>query len=358
MTGFGEEKALNPKLPPKLGPEPFIDRRANSLRQKRKQLPWPQDRPFRILSLDGGGIKGIYTATLLQRMEEELGAPGSLCKHFDMIAGTSTGGILGIGTSLGIPAERMNSLYVIGGKEIFPPWRYRASQWMLVRLLCGVLYDYKKLARLIYVEFGDVPFGDCQTRMVIPAFMVPKSEITVFKTDHHPDFKNDHRTKAWEIARATAAAPTYFHGHERGDVMFIDGGVWANNPIMAAVVDALSVYDVERDNIEILSIGTGNPPWEISKSEARGGIFSWKQVIEGAMYLTTDNALAQAGLLIGPERIIRIEPSGNAGLVDMDDWKTAVRILPEAASQDFEVNRDMILRFFDREVDSRHRFHT
>ena len=357
MTGFGEERALGRNPSPNPGPELFTTRRVNSRRKKREQLPWPKDHSFRILSLDGGGIRGLYSASLLHLIEAELGQSGSLYQYFDMIAGTSTGGILGIAASLGVPAERMKSLYVSGGREIFPPWRYKVSRYTLVRLLFGVLYDYRKLERLIYAEFGDATLGDCRARMVVPAFMIPKAEIAVFKTDHHPDFQNDHRMKAWEAARATAAAPTYIHGLDRGDVMFIDGGVWANNPIMAAVVDALSAYDVNRDKIEILSIGTGSQPWEISKAEARGGIFSWKTVIEGAMYLTADNALAQAGLLIGPERITRIEPRGEAATIDMDDWRTAVRLLPDAAATDFAENKDPIMRFFEAKVDPRHRFY-
>lgn len=357
MTGFGEARALVQNPSPNPGPEPFIERRANLLRRKREQLPWPKDRPFRILSLDGGGIKGLYSASVLQFIEAELGEPGALYQYFDMIAGTSTGGILGIAVSLGKPADRMKSLYVLGGREIFPPWRYKLSRCTLVRLVFGVLYDYRKLERLIYAEFGDATLGDCRTRMVIPAFMIPKAEITVFKTDHHPDFKNDYKMKAWEVARATAAAPTYFRGHDRGTVMFIDGGVWANNPIMVALVDSLSSYDVEKGQIEILSIGTGNQPWEISKMEARGGIYSWKTVIGGAMYLTADNALAQAGLLIGPERITRIEPSGNAANIDIDDWCGAVKVLPDAAAGDFAKNKDSIMRFFVAKVAPRHRFY-
>lgn len=358
MTALGEGRALAPSLQPKAGAELFTDRRVNSRKKKRDQLPWPKDRPFKILSLDGGGIKGIYGAALLSRIESELGESGAIHKYFDMIAGTSTGGILGIGAGLGIAAKRMESLYINGGKKIFPPLRYKLSRWTFIRLLFGVLYDYRKLERLLYAEFGDRTFGECRARMVVPAFMIPKTEITVFKTDHHPDFQRDHRSPAWEIARATAAAPTYFHGHDHGDVMFIDGGVWANNPVMAAVVDALSAYNVSRDQIEIFSIGTGDQPWIISKAEARGGIYSWQQVIKGAMYLTSDNAHAQAGLLLGPERILRVEPSGPAGNVEMDDWQTAHQILPEAAILDFEANKHLIMAFFASQVLPRERFYS
>ncbi len=75
------------------------------------------------------------------------------------------------------------------------------------------------------------------------------------------------------------------------------------------------------------------------------------------MFLTADNALAQAGLLIGPERITRIEPIGEAATVHMDDWHTAVRLLPGAAATDFEESKGAIMRFFNSKVDRRHRFY-
>jgi predicted acylesterase/phospholipase RssA len=78
-------------------PRPFTERRLNSLQTRRERLPWPADKPFRILSLDGGGIRGIYAATLLARVESELIGAGAIADHVDMIAGTSTGGIIAIG---------------------------------------------------------------------------------------------------------------------------------------------------------------------------------------------------------------------------------------------------------------------
>ena len=85
--------------------------------------------------------------------------------------------------------------------------------------------------------------------------MMPKTEIAVFKTDHHEDFRNDHLTPMWKVARATSAAPTYLKGHEHEESgrIFIDGGVWANNPVMVALVDALTAYDLAPEQIEILA---------------------------------------------------------------------------------------------------------
>lgn len=163
---------------------------------------------------------------------------------------------------------------------------------------------------------------------------------------------------AWEAARATSAAPAYFQGHGEADYVFLDGGVWANNPIMAAVIDALSAYDITREQIEIFSIGTGNTPYEISKFAVRGGLFQWKDIVKGAMFLTTDNAQAQAVLLLGPERILRLEPEGEDAAIELDDWRAAVDRLVPLAEAHYDAHRASIASFFERPVDPRHRFYS
>src|SRR3546814_19325761 len=107
--------------------------------------------------------------------------------------------------------------------------------------------------------------------------MVPKTEIAVFKTDHHSDFRNDYKTRAWEVARATSAAPTYLKDHEHtpSGRIFIDGGVWANNPVLVALVDVLSAYEISPDQINLLSISPGKPPFEMRVKAAFGGAVTW-----------------------------------------------------------------------------------
>lgn len=163
---------------------------------------------------------------------------------------------------------------------------------------------------------------------------------------------------AWEAARATSAAPTYLSGHAGDDYLFIDGGVWANNPIMAAVVDALSAYEIEREQIEILSIGAGNPGFEIGRLAARGGLWSWRFVINAAIYLTTDNALAQAMLLLGPERVLRLEPDHADGKIALDDWNGAVTVLPQKAKEHFNAAEAPLRTFFGDRAAPRERFYT
>lgn len=347
------------KVSPKRGQLAFTDRRALSLKERRKPLPWPRDKPFRILSLDGGGIRGVYAATILKLIEEEITGGHPIADYFDTIAGTSTGGIIALALGLKKSAARIEKLYVHDGHLVFPEhWRKRPIRRFL-RQLRGSLLDHTELDRLLYETFQDETIGDSSARLIIPAFLSPKTQIAVLKTDHHGDFQKDYLMAAWEAARSTSAAPTFFQGHTAGDdYVFLDGGVWANNPIMAAIVDTLSAYDVTREQIEIFSIGTGNAPYDISAFALRGGLFQWKEIIKSAIFLTTDNAQAQACLLLGPENILRLEPKGEAAKIDLDDWRAASTQLPTLARADFDANRERISSLFVEKVAPRHRFYT
>jgi uncharacterized protein len=340
----------------------FTDRRANSLASKRRRQPWPADRPFKILSLDGGGIRGIYTAELLRRCEETFCNGRPLADYFDMIAGTSTGGIIALGLGISISTSDIVSFYRDDGRAIFPPLPTWAPSrwWRFCRALRRARLNHEALERALKDRFKDDVLGDSTARLVIPAFMMPKTEIAVFKTDHHEDFQNDHLTPMWRVARATSAAPTYLKGHEHEESgrIFIDGGVWANNPVMAALVDAVSAYDVAFEQIEIMSIGTGNAPFELQRKGVLGGLIAWKEAIKAAMFLTTDNATAQAKLLLGPDRCLRIEPEEADSSIDLDDYDRAFAALPDRARQHFEDRRAEIARFFEMPVAPRERHYT
>jgi patatin-like phospholipase/acyl hydrolase len=340
----------------------FTDRRASSLATRRVRQPWPKGKAFRILSLDGGGIKGIYTAELLRRCEETFGKGELLARYFDMIAGTSTGGIIALGLGLGIPTADISAFYRDDGRRIFPPlpghWPGKARQ-LWTWAFCPKL-NHEELDSALKRRFGERLLGHSMARLVIPAFMMPKTEIAVFKTDHHGDFRNDHLTPTWKVARATSAAPTYLKGfeHEESGRIFIDGGVWANNPVMVALVDALSAYDLAYDQIEIFSIGTGNAPFELRKSDVFRGLVAWREAIKAAMFLTTDNSTAQVELLLGPDRCLRLEPSGADAGVEMDDYDRAFARLPRLAAQHFDAERESIARFFASTVTLRDRHYS
>jgi patatin-like phospholipase/acyl hydrolase len=117
--------------------------------------------------------------------------------------------------------------------------------------------------------------------------MYPSSEIAVLKTDHHPIIKRDWKTPAWKAARATSAAPTYFQGLQHGEKVFADGGMWGNNPVMLAVLEAYSCFDISLDQIRVLSIGCGNPPVRFKRKSYLGGLITWAKAFDLSVFPTT-----------------------------------------------------------------------
>lgn len=220
---------------------------------------------FKILSIDGGGMRGVIPAKVLCELEEELqrshGESARLCDYFDLICGTSTGGIIAIGLALGMSAKEMLSLYVEHGKKIF------SNKWF--RLFTkGRFYDQSILKKFLMDAYGDARLDDCRTRICIPTYDLYRGVIHVLKTRHHEGLSRDYHMPAVDAALSTSAAPVYFHpysfhytniGSENINSAFhhIDGGVFANNPALIGITEAHSCLNVPLENIELLSLGTG-----------------------------------------------------------------------------------------------------
>ena len=247
-------------------------RRAGILQHRRQGNEWPSGRPFHILSLDGGGIKGIFTAAILSGMERQYldGAP--VGDYFDLVVGTSTGGIIALGLAAGVPAADLLSLYLNQGREIFPP-RFRIMR--KVRQCFHAAYERRPLDRILADALGDRQLRDARCRLCIPSLDGHHGDVYVFKTPHHADYKRDGNEPMTKVAAATSAAPTFFKPLQRDGYIFADGGVWANNPIMIGLVEALSAFSTRREDISILSIGCGDTPYTIRRWQvALGGTIS------------------------------------------------------------------------------------
>lgn len=303
-------------------------RSAGSIKGRRVPSPWPHDREFRILSIDGGGVRGLFPAALLKYMEEHFLSEQLIGHHFDLITGTSTGGIIAVALGAGVFASRINTMYTERSCEIFPPWR----RSLVMRCLRYFRYSYDNdaLVDILQEIFGTKTFGESVTRLCIPAFEGKYGEPYIFKTPHHPDFQLDRSELMSKVATCTSVAPTFFRPHEDAGYVFVDGGVWANNPIMVGLVDALSCFDVSRNQIRILSLGCGGTSFHVGTSRIfLGGILSWRSVIDAAISLQSHNALGQARLLIGADRVLRVSPPPEVGRIDLDDCRQAVALIPE-----------------------------
>ena len=337
-------------------PEP---RSSGALPRRRIQQPWPPNREFRILSIDGGGIKGIFPASVLAEIEQRYLNGGSVADHFDLITGTSTGGIVALGLAIGLPARDIAKLYIDRGAEIFPSYPSTwygtlRKRWDGARNFVYTRYDRNALAELLDETFGVRLLGETKRRLCIPSIDGRHGNVYIFKTPHHPDDVKDQHEKMTTVACATSAAPTYFAPLESGGYRFVDGGLWANNPIMVGLVDALACFEVNRHQVRILSLGCGDEPYTVSdRMIERGGLWSWRTAIEAAMAFQSENALGQARLLVGAERVVRIAPATFKPPIRLDDWETARKILPGEAVAAVTAEGDVVRRtFFERSLAS------
>lgn len=210
---------------------------------------------YRILSLDGGGIRGVFPAAFLARVEEQLGNP--IGSYFDLIAGTSTGGIIAIGLGLGLSAHDIFKLYEEQGSAIFDQQHGRVENWLRQRWrgalhLLGSKYPSSPLREALIGILGQRRLGESRTRLVIPAWHPMLERVYIYKTAHHPRLETDYTQPALDAAMATAAAPTFLKPSLTTDAIeLVDGGVWANNPIGVAVIEAVGMLNWPMDRLKI-----------------------------------------------------------------------------------------------------------
>ncbi len=291
------------------------------LQTLRRPLRFPGDGDFRILSLDGGGIKGVYTAALLAALERNHLGGESVARHFDLVAGTSVGGLIALILAAGSSAQAALDLFLRHGEAIFQPTSRR---------LLRAGHSSEPLHAAAQELLGGRVLGDSSLRLCIPAVNAKRGEPCIFKTPHHPDFHFDADKAMVDVAMATAAAPTFFKAHQTDDYVLLDGGLIANNPVMVAAVDALTCFALERRRIRILSIGTGAVRPVIKDNQIDGGRFAWSAIHDSFIYYADRNADGQAGLLIGRDRMVRATPTGDDTDIDMTDAAAALTRLPKA----------------------------
>ncbi|MCY3545125.1 MAG: CBASS cGAMP-activated phospholipase [Chloroflexi bacterium] len=323
-----------------------LPRRTESgLSKRRKPVQWENDIPFRILSLDGGGIKGIFPAAVLASLERDFLEGESVGGYFDLIAGTSTGGILALGLGAGMTAGEMLRMYLEEGHRVFPS----GDRGLMGRAgrLVSAQYDRGPLDQLLNQRLGEMTLRDSKYRLLIPSTEGHNGEVWVFKTPHHPDYRLDGDERLSSVAAATSAAPTYFTPFEQGGYTYLDGGIWANNPTMVALVEGLSCFAIRRDDVRILSIGCGEDPFRITDGQSRkSGMVHWWGIIDVAMHLQYVTAMDQAGLLIGRERLVRLDRPNGRETIRLDDWRKAKDLLPGEAEEVVRENARSLVETF------------
>jgi patatin-like phospholipase/acyl hydrolase len=247
---------------------------------------------YKVLSIDGGGIRGVIPAVLLDHLEQNTGKP--ICEMFDLIVGTSTGGILAAGLTVpgaaGKPkfsATDLLALYADRGKEIFARsfWDGVTSGWGIA----DAQYNEAPLEKLLGQYMGKATLTDCLKPVVLTSYDIEQRQPYFFKTSKALRSKDrNHLLK--DAARATSAAPTFFEpevvpsrASRSTRRVLVDGGVFMNNPSMCAFTEAFKAGET-TETIMMLSLGTGVATRKIPFDDAKDwGLLEWVRPVISVM---------------------------------------------------------------------------
>jgi len=236
------------------------------------QLPKEERRGRRerhLLALTGGGYRGLFTAEVVAAAEAASNKP--LASRFDMIAGTSIGGILAIGLACGVPGRDLSALMREHGPAIFKPRPLSFAGFSRSR------YGSEGLRRAIEAVLGKQlaqrPFADIPVPLVVAAVHESTSTPHLFRTGQASDGKAD-RVTTLDVALATSAAPSYFPPHRIGDRVYVDGGLIANAPDLVLLTEAMRRFGCSLSECHVLSIGTAGAP-RAGNVEGAPGKIGW-----------------------------------------------------------------------------------
>jgi len=301
---------------------------------------------IQVLALDGGGFRGLSQAIILAEMEKRTGRRTADC--FDIITGTSTGGILALALGKGIPAQKIVDFYIDDGKSIFATTHAgRFVRW--VKWWVCSKHSALHLRKALRSCLGeDTLLGDSLTRLVIPSFELGLRKPYLFKTDHDPKYDTDWTRKMWEIAMATSAAPTYFPYYKSSwGNYYADGGLWANNPSVTGAVEAVKIMGYPPESMKILNLGNGcsdltygKPSWA-----KKLGVAGWAKDIPELLMDASAVSVASTSQLLWGDRFLRIEPKLTNRLCPLDRYEPDA--LRSHAEEAVRLNSEALRAFFN-----------
>ena len=300
-----------------------------------------QDNAFNILALDGGGTRGVYSAQVLSCIEQETGAPAR--EHFDLIAGTSTGSIIAGAAAVGIPMSGVVKLFEMESPRIFRR-RWLGSFHMRSK------YSSRSLEQVIRSCVSDLTLGEISTPLMITGSDISTGGVHVFKSRYLKDlgepYIRDGDVVLSDAILASCAAPAYFDPVPVGDFLLADGGLWANNPSIIALTEAVSKFRRPVEQVRILSIGTGHSVNLYSQNRLWGLMTGWgrEKLVSYFLRLQSDASANMAKLLLA-DRYLRLEPEIEAW--KLDDIKH-LRNLKALATRDFALHSEEVMNNLKR----------
>lgn len=270
----------------------------------------------KILAIDGGGVRGVLPASFLATVQSQI--DGAITDYFDLIVGTSTGGIIALGLGAGLGPAEIRDFYLDRGPRIFHGNRVirKARRWATSK------YDPRQLRTELEDVLGTKLLGESKSRLVIPSMDVNSGRVRLWKTAHNARFVQDYTQPMVDAAMATSAAPTFFQAHlTDAGAPLIDGGVFANNPAGLAAVEAVGVLNWPREELAILSLGCGAETLDVrTRGWWRHGILGVAPKLSAVLLAAQSDASCGTAIhLIGDRRnFIRVSPDLPAGSYGLD----------------------------------------
>lgn len=300
---------------------------------------------FRILAIDGGGVRGVFPAHLLRCIAERLNV--DIGEQFNMIAGTSTGAIIAGAVACKVDPAEVVSLYRKHGKAIFSRGRFWGPR--CIEPAFHSLYRSGPLSSALEAVFGDIKLGDIKVPLLIPATDIGNGGVHVFKSSYSKEFVRDKNVPLREAILASCAAPTFFDPPKVKEYLLADGGLWANNPSLAAVIDAQRRLNVELDHIKILSLGTGlaKTCYGVKVDRNWGLMNGWegKEFISFVMSLQAQATHNYLQLLLKVSQVVRLNFESDCPL-PLDDCSSIDNLI-SSADRVFTYNSQKISNFLD-----------
>lgn len=353
------------------GSESARDRDRTSATSKESLKDAVTTMSFKILNLDGGGVRGAYAAAFLAEFEQFVGHP--LAEYFDLIAGTSTGAIVGAALAIGVPAEDVAQMYLKHIPAIFTPapprrirgwlgliapvirWGFRRRMGTEVDYLLHPKYSPQALKQALEAVFGRHTIADAtNSRLVIPAVDLGAGRTYVFKTPHLPERIQDRDLRIVDVLLAATAAPTYFPYVEiRPGSVFCDGGIWANHPGLVAYAEAMKIRErcrrkeidrcVNPEEVEMLSIGAGIHSYSLAPPREGAGSMWWTQHFGEVVSTSLNQGVHSVLRHILGKRYVRIDFETCSKLDATDQLNALVEM---GRSRAHEVVDEVAPRFF------------
>lgn len=297
---------------------------------------------FRILSIDGGGVRGVFAAKMLALMEAKL----NIHETFDLIVGTSTGSIVAAAIAVKYDLSQLVDDYQKNASEIF---QKRFSPLGLFRSK----YDSKSLSIFLNEKLGDIKLGEIEKPLIINATNISIGDLHLFKSSYlkkhlKEDYVRDGKVPLYKAVLASCSAPIYFDPVDIEGTLVCDGGIWANNPSLVGYTDAIGKFCINPDSIKVLSLGSGQARQVYLASRRWGFLNGWKRtkLINSLMSCQTEYPQKVLSL-INQKMIFRVNPT--IDYCGLDDYR-CIPTLVELAKSEFTRDNTKISNFLALEA--------